>query len=192
MEGEIVFKGKTKQGKEYVIRYLKEGDAPGMLDYINTISDERTFISFQGEQLTIAEEEKVLATQREKMVKHEAVMLFVLIDHTIVGISGIEMKDKTEKHEGVFGISLRKEYRGEGIGRRLMQLVLDEAEKHISHLRIVSLGVFGNNKLAMEMYRKFGFVEHGRLPRGVCYKGEFIDHVYMHKSIKERDEPEFL
>lgn len=185
MEGEIVFTGKTKQGEEYVIRYPKPGDAPAMLKYINTISKERTFICFQGEQLTLVEEEKVLIKQLEQIGKHEGVTLFVVAEGKIVGISQIEMKDKAAKHEGVFGISLFKEYRGEGIGKKLTQMVLEEAEKHIPQLLIVTLGVFGNNRLAMEMYKKFGFVESGRLPKGVLHRDEYVDHVYMFKKLKD-------
>jgi RimJ/RimL family protein N-acetyltransferase len=102
----------------------------------------------------------------------------------LIGIAGIDMKDKTESHEGVFGISLAKDYRGEGIGKILMRLVLEEAESNLPPLRIITLGVFSNNSLAMEMYKKFGFKEYGRLPKGVLHRGEYVDHVYMYKSIR--------
>lgn len=39
-------------------------------------------------------------------------------------------------------------------------------------LRIVTLGIFDSNLIAKSMYEKFGFKEHGRLPKGVLYKGQ--------------------
>ncbi len=65
-----------------------------------------------------------------------------------------------------------------------MELTLAEAKNNIANIRIISLGVFGSNSLAINMYKKFGFKEFGRLPEGVFRKGEYDDHVYMYKSIK--------
>lgn len=88
------------------------------------------------------------------------------------------------KHEGVFGISVLKEYRGKGIGKLLMKLVLDESIKNLPNLRIITLGAFSTNSLAIKMYESFGFNEYGRLPGGVLHKGQYIDHVFMYKKVK--------
>ena len=95
------------------------------------------------------------------------------------------MKDRTEKHEGVFGISLAEKHRGEGIGKILMEVTLTEAEMQLPNLRIITLGVFGHNQQALHMYKNFGFQEYGRLPQGTLHKGTYVDHVYMYKKIKE-------
>lgn len=87
-------------------------------------------------------------------------------------------------HIGNFGISIAKDFRGEGIGKLLMQTVLDEAVKEIPDLQMVTLGVFSNNDLAKKMYEEFNFVEFGRLPKGVKLEVGFTDHIYMYKVIK--------
>lgn len=129
MEGKIIFKGNSKGGKDIMIRYPIKKDAQLMWEYINTISKERTFISYQGEEISFEEEKKFLNLQLDKINKNLAVLLLVICDEKVVGISGIEMKSRIERHIGVFGISIAKEFRGEGIGSSLMQHVLDEAEK---------------------------------------------------------------
>lgn len=94
------------------------------------------------------------------------------------------MKDKTESHEGVFGLSVASEFRGEGIGSLVMKLTLEEALKNMLELKIITLGVFSNNSLAMDIYKKFGFIEYGRLPKGVLHRGQYVDHIYMYKNVR--------
>lgn len=186
MEGKVVFEGLSNKGNKIIVRYPNKDDAPLMRDYINTLSKEQTFIRFQGEKVSLGHEAKYIRSQLKRITKKTTVELLVFCNNTLMGISSVDMKDKTESHEGVFGISLAKEYRGEGIGKKFMQLVLEEAEKNIPQLRIVTLGVFENNPLAKSMYEKFGFKEYGRLPKGILHKGEYVDHIYMYKNIKEK------
>lgn len=183
-QGKIVYEGTTKVGEKLLIRYVQKGDEEIMVNYINTISKEESFISFQGETLTVEEEREYLEGQLKKIDQKLTVHLLVFSNDTLIGISGLDMETKAMKHVGIFGISIAKEYRGEGIGKLLMQSVLEEGEKNIPQLRIVELGVFANNPIAFAMYKKFGFVQHGSLPQGVLRKGEYHDHHLMHKVIR--------
>ena len=185
MEGKVVFEGLSSKGNKITVRYPARSDAEQMRDYINTLSKEQTFIRFQGEKVSLGDETKFLNNQLRRIVKKTTVMLLVFCNNKLIGISSIDMKDKTESHEGVFGISIINEFRGEGIGTILMRLVLEEAERNIPQLRIVTLGIFDGNVKAKSMYEKFGFKEYGRLPKGVLHKGKYIDHIYMYKNIRE-------
>ena len=181
----MVFEGLSDKGNKMIIRYPAKGDAEKMRNYLNTLSKEQTFIRLQGEQFTLGYERKYLNRQLKRIIKKRTVELLVFCNSNLIGISSVDMKDKTESHEGVFGISLASGYRGEGIGNIFMKLVLEEAERHMPQLRIITLGVFGGNELAISMYEKFGFKEYGRLPKGVLYRGKYIDHIYMYKNIRE-------
>ncbi len=184
--GKVAYQGKTSKGKELIIRYPNKDDAQLMREYINTLSEERTFIRFQGEKVSLEEETKYLNSQLERIRKKETVHLLVLSNNKIIGISSIDMKDRVNKHVGEFGISIAKDYRGEGLGTLLMKFVVDEAVKNIPQLEIITLGVFSNNSLAIEMYRKFGFVEYGDLPNGVKFGDKYVDHIYMYKLVKNQ------
>jgi ribosomal protein S18 acetylase RimI-like enzyme len=184
MKNGPLFAGQTPDGRNYLIRYPEITDAGAMCDYINILSQECTFITFQGEQLSLEEETKYLENRLKKISENKAVNLLVVAGHQIIGVSDITLKDKTSSHEGVLGITILKEFRGQGIGKTLMGLVLKEAESHLPELRLVTLSVFGNNPLAYGMYQKFGFTEYGRLPAGVLHKGNYVDHVYMYKQIR--------
>ncbi len=64
-----------------------------------------------------------------------------------------------------------------------MKLALEDAEKNLPQLRIITLAVFGDNLAAQGLYKKFGFQEYGRLPEGVFYNGRYVDDICMCKKI---------
>ncbi|MEK7580884.1 MAG: GNAT family protein [Patescibacteria group bacterium] len=181
----FVYQGETKNGIRYVIRYPNENDAEKMCLYINTLSREKTFIRYQGEVVTLDQEGSFLNNQLNKIKNNQAVMLLIEADGRLLGISGVEMRDKAERITGEFGISILNEIRGEGIGKLLMELVLREAAEGLHGLKIITLSVFGNNSKARKMYEKFGFKEYGILPDGVLHQGKEVDHIFMYKSVKE-------
>ncbi|HVZ67293.1 MAG TPA: GNAT family N-acetyltransferase [Patescibacteria group bacterium] len=180
----IVFQGKTKTGKDIIIRYLDSEDTPRLLQYINEISREKTFITFQGEQLTLSEEEQYVSAILKKVAEKRAVELVVIYENEIIGIAGISLGEKVESHHGVFGITIAKGYRGDGIGSILMKLTLDEAQMNLPELRLVILKVYEGNSLAKNMYERFGFKNYGNLPEGIHYKGNYIGVDLMYKKVK--------
>lgn len=183
--GKIIFQGKTDQGFEILIRYPTLDDLKNLLDYINTLSLEQTYITFQGEQQSLQDEKKYLVSQLKKIKNKEAVKLLAFFDNKLIAVSDITQYEKNSSHVGTFGITVAQEFRNKGIGKLLMQSVLQEAKKSIKNLRIISLGVFANNPFAQKMYEKFGFKEYGRLPEGIKHKNKFVDHIFMFKKINE-------
>ncbi len=178
MEGKVVF-----ENNEIIIRYPQKDDLGEMIGYINTLSLERTFIRFQGEQVTISEEKQYLDNVLSKISDKKEVMLLVFARDKLVGNSSIEMFDKTERHRGLLGISVAKEYRGKGIGKLLINKVFEEAKKELANLKIVTLSVSPINFLAQNLYKKFGFIEYGKLPNGIFRNNKYEDEILMHKEI---------
>ena len=86
-----------------------------------------------------------------------------------------------QAHLGEFGISLSSDIRGQGIGKLLMSLVISEAKKNLK-LKI-NLSCFSSNKIAQHLYQSLGFVEYGRLPKGLFYQDQFIDEILMYKTV---------
>jgi ribosomal protein S18 acetylase RimI-like enzyme len=184
MEPKIVFSGKTDKGLPIVIRYPKLSDVSSMTDYINTLSDERTFITYQGEHETIESETKFLEEKLKSIEQNQAVFLLALDEDQVIGISWIGMGTKTQKHIGTLGVSVLKDFRGQGLGNLLMETVIFEALGKIKHLEIITLEVYSKNHLAIELYKKFGFVEYGTLPNGIKLENSYDDGILMYKNIK--------
>lgn len=165
------------------IRSLQQTDVEALLSFMNTISQERTFIRLQGEPITLDIEIRYVDDYVRKIAEHTAVKLLAWNGTELVGVADICLRDKIERHIGVFGITVKKEWRGKGLGKRLMEETIKEGIRNITGLKIIELGVFANNPIAKKMYEKMGFVEYGRLPKGIQYKGELIDHIYMYKQV---------
>jgi len=179
----IIYQGKTKTGKKIVVRYPEMGDLEEMLVFINNLSDEKTFVRYQGEHETVESEKKYLEGRLEAIKDKKAVHLLVFCKNKLIGASDIHMMDKTEKHIGVLGISIAKNFRGEGVGKILMNLVEEEAKKKLPDLKMITLGVNSPNTVARDMYKKIGFVEYGILPNGIIRGGKFENAVLMYKNI---------
>ena len=177
----------SKSGKKIECRTPTLADTELMRDYINTLSMERTFIRFQGEQVSYEDELGYVTHQLQQIQEHRGILLLAFHGEKLVGISGIDMSDKTERHIGLFGISIAKEYRGDGIGMYLMQHTLNEAVRTIPSLEIVTLYYFSHNSGGEAMYRKLGFVQCGVLPRGTKLERGYADHVMMYKTVRDLD-----
>lgn len=63
-----------------------------------------------------------------------------------------------------FGISIAKEFWGLGIGQALTAACIDCARK--AGYAQLELDVVADNASALALYKKFGFVEYGRNPKG--------------------------
>ncbi len=66
-----------------------------------------------------------------------------------------------------------------------MEVIIKETKEKMPQLKIVTLGLFGDNPRACKIYQNFGFVESGRTPKGVLHDGHYADHIYMYKVIRE-------
>jgi len=100
-------------------------------------------------------------------------------DDKIVGlIDAIIPKIDEFKHTCEFGMSVLAAYRNKGIGRSLIQHLLDWATT--SHISNVELNVFSNNHAAIALYASFGFVEDGCRKNAVRLQdGTFCDLIHM-------------
>jgi len=98
-----------------------------------------------------------------------------------VGVAAIRRDKSVRKrslHVGIFGISVEKEFRGDGVGYELGRAVIETG------LKMVILDVFSLNTKAQSLYQKLGFKEAGRLPKKILYRGSYIDEVKMYLFIK--------
>lgn len=179
----IIYKGKTKNGREITVRYAVASDVDELLRFINELSDERTFITYQGEKETLKSETKYLKEKLKAIKDKKSVQLLVFCNGKLVGESEIHMMEKTQRHIGVFGITVSQDLRREGIGKLLMDLIFREAKKNIPEIKIVTLDVYSTNDVARGLYKKMGFTEYGILPNGISKIGKFEDMVLMYKNI---------
>ena len=173
----------TKSGQEIKFRYPTIDDAEILKNYINKISAEQSFLLLQGFQNTLESETNWLKDKLEKISKNQCVYLCGFNNDQLVACAEVELGIEAKSHVGNFGISVALEFRGQGIGEKLMELTFSESIKKLTEIKIIDLEVFGQNQIAQNLYRKLGFIEYGKLPSGLKRKGTFDDAVYMYKKL---------
>lgn len=100
----------------------------------------------------------------------------------LVGIAGFLTKPgQKEAHKGVLvGMYVRPGARNAGIGRRLVEAVIEYARQHVE---ILQLTVVGTNEPARRLYRRVGFVEYGIEKNALKQDGRYWDEALMAKSL---------
>jgi len=86
---------------------------------------------------------------------------------------------KRLQHTGHFGMGVRKECHGLGVGRALLSRLIEWAQLN-PVIEKINLQVIGNNSKAISLYRSLGFVEDGRKHREIKLEdGTYIDDVFI-------------
>jgi len=156
-----------KNGKECCLRSATARDGAAVLDvfvlthtetdYLLTYPDENTFDA--------AQESRFL---QERADSENAIEIVAEVDGAVAGTAGIGAVGTQYKvrHRAEFGIGIAKEFWGLGIGQALLAACIDCARA--AGYRQLELEVVAENTRAIAMYKKAGFVECGRNPRGFC------------------------
>lgn len=122
-----------------------------------------------------------LESVRELLTKggEGAYILVAVIDGEVVGMIGLHTSSRPRvNHRGEIGMMVRDDWQGKGVGKALMQAVIDLADKWLNLARI-ELTVFTDNEPAIALYRKFGFEIEGELRKHAFRDGEFVDSYVM-------------
>ena len=169
---------KSRNGNTVVIREARKSDATQLVEYINTISGESDFLTFgPGEfGMSIEQEESFL----DNVTKHKnAIYLIAEAGGKIVG--GLNFSGGARPrvaHTGEFGVSVLKEYWGNGIGTELIKYLISWC-KQTGIIRKVNLRVRTDNVTAIQIYKKLGFTEEGVKTRDFQIKDKFYDSLSM-------------
>lgn len=96
----------------------------------------------------------------------------------IVGWADIRFQEhETLRHRGELGMGVLKSHRGVGIGARLLELCIEESRK--TGVEIIHLSAYEDNAAALQLYRKFGFIEEGRISRLRKFQGRYQNAIIM-------------
>lgn len=148
-----------------------------MSDYQIIPIEEKHIEAFREAVGTVAKEGKYLAlmdtpsmeqvrTFIEEQLRNKMPHYIAVTGDKIVGWCDIASFNRPAfAHSGVLRMGILKEYRGTGLGTKLMQIVLDKG--HEMGLTRVELDVREDNVNAIKLYQKFGFEIEGK-KRNAC------------------------
>ena len=169
--------------KNCIIRTGELEDAEAVLDVQNSVISEGEYFIALSEEFNKTPEQ-----QRDwirRLLENERETIFVAeINGEVIGWIGFQSENrKRMSHKGSFGMMIRKNYRGKGIGKELIKALLEWAEAN-PFIEKVSLGVFSTNQRAISLYKKMGFVEEGRkIKEFKMSEREYVDDIIMYKMV---------
>lgn len=84
-----------------------------------------------------------------------------------------------ERHKGrIYAVYVSPAQRGKGVGRALIQRLLDAAKRDPS-LEQILLAVASSQVAAIDLYRSYGFETFGTEPRALKVGAEYVDELHM-------------
>ncbi len=133
----------------------------------------------QSRQFRYAPQDEAHLTAREIEARLARDFVLGVFDgEALVGVAGLSRGTglKTAHKALLFGMYLRRDYRGRGVADALMSLLIEEAQRTVE---IVTLTVMSDNAPAVALYRRWGFESYGLEPRAVKEDGLYFDEMLM-------------
>jgi len=158
---------------DYQIVPVAEKHIRGLREVFDTVARERRYLAML-RAFPLKETREFI-----RGVIRQRVPYFVAIsDRRVVGWCDVlPVPRDTMKHGGVLGMGIVDGFRGQGIGSALMRATLARARRR--GLTRVELTVRVDNRRAIGLYRKFGFVPEGRKRRAFRVDGRYHDLLSM-------------
>ena len=107
-------------------------------------------------------------------------MYFAEIDGQWVGMVGAYQEEKTKLRHilNIVSVYVKPSYRGQGIGKALLQYVVDQAKKN-PEIKKLLLGVVTTQEPAQALYKSLGFINGGHLKYAVKVGDQYFDEYLM-------------
>ncbi len=167
-----------KNGETLNIERAQCKDAAALIEYLNTVGAESDNLLFgaEGIGLSLEDEEKYI----ESMQKSDTSALFVgSVGDEIVTVGSVTTSRwQRIVHHGEVALSVKKSHWGIGLGRCMMQKIIDFSRLNNTS-EMLNLGVRADNMPAINLYKKMGFVEIGRFEKFFKVDGDYYDEILM-------------
>lgn len=167
-----------KDGKEVIIAEATKEDAQRIIDFYNIVGGETDFLSFGKDEFTRNADEYgafLAATQLEQ----NSIILLATLNGEIISIASINSTQKNRiKHVGTLGIVISEQFTAQGLGRKMMEQLIDWAATN-GVTRKISLVTREDNALAIALYEKLGFEKEGLLKNDTFINGHYFHTLMM-------------
>lgn len=162
-------------------REAKASDAEKMIELLKTVGGETDNLSFSSDTFNISPDREARFIEKFAKSKND-IMLVALDGEKIVGNAVVERnKILRFSHRAEISITVLKDFWGQGIGSRLMQMMIDFAKS--VGIEILYLEARADNTRAINLYKKYGFSELGIYERFFKIDGVYHDAILMTKEL---------
>ena len=174
---------KDKKGRTVELRAAEKKDAPALIEYLKITSGETPYLIREPDEINMSLEEEEEFIQ-ENLDAERDMILIALIDGKHVGNCTLMSITPYRRlsHRCEIAIALYQEFCGCGIGKKMLETVLDTAAK-IGYEQ-AELEVASGNKNAIALYEKVGFKICATHPDNLKYRdGTYTDVYWMMKRL---------
>ncbi len=175
-------------GKKVTLRVLRWEDVDGLLSFINTLVEEKqrdsksTLYTGFDRRVTRDEEAEWLAQTLVAIERESVINVIADIDGTIIANGDVTRGGyKDTHHHGHLGLTMISKYRGQGIGRRIIETLVRESRR--AGLRTLDAEFLAENETARRAYEKAGFKQVGIIPHKVFRNGRYFDGLVMAREL---------
>ena len=174
---------KDRNGREVVLRNAELSDAEDLIRYLKITTAETPYLIREPEEvtLTVKQEKEFLQSVIDD---DRSLLLIATVDGKHVGNCSLMSvgRYKRYRHRCDVAIALYQEYCGTGIGSLMLNTIFEIAKEN--GYEQAELEVIAENKNAIELYKKLGFVEYGRFPDNMKYADNtYVDAYWMMKKL---------
>lgn len=160
------------------IRNATEDDAQTIIHYLNIVGGESDNLTFGPEGLPFTVEQEISYIQNINNDSN-SLMLLGCINDQLISIASLNTTSSTRVgHNGDFGITVKKEFWGIGIGAAMTNEIITFAKDH-PIIKNIHLGVRAENDSAIKLYKKVGFVKTGVRKDYFHVNGKYYDEILM-------------
>lgn len=170
-------KNMTAGEENIIIRHATPRDAKGIVELLKSVVEEKIYVLTEFVNITEEEEKNYLRNLRPD----RELVLVAEYDSRIIGILTLNPYRRSlspkVQHVGEMGISIHRDFRGRGIGQKLIEY--SKVWAQINGYEKICLSVFSSNERAINLYKKCGFVEEGRRKNQFKIEKTYADEILM-------------
>ncbi|WP_312811554.1 GNAT family N-acetyltransferase [Sedimentibacter sp.] len=163
-----------------IIRERVIDDVNEFYEFLKKLEREAKFIFFECGERKV--NKKIIAQNIEKAIKNGDICYVVTDNNKIIGyVIAVKGHSSSNNHIATIVSGLLNEYSNQGIGYSLYQNVIKWANE--CNIKKLELSVITDNKVAIYLYRKFGFEIEGTRKMAALIDGKYYDEYYMAKIL---------
>ena len=160
------------------IQSAQDSDSEELVTLIRTVNAESDFLARGADEFHMTADDERRFIQ-DKLNNPKELFLIARMNGRLVGTLGFSSSSMVRySHKGSFGISILKDYWSMGIGKKLIETMIEWTDAN--GIVKITLEVDSLNHRAIHLYKSFGFQEEGffRMDRRMENK-EFRDSIAM-------------
>ncbi len=160
-----------------IFREAVPEDAEALLKHLSAVGGETDNLTFGAEGFRISVEREARFIGR--FSKNSDEIMYVACDGEIIVANGVIERERIPRlsHRSRLTLTVLRDYWGQGIGRRLMEMMVDFCRRTAA--AVISLECREDNERAINLYNKFGFRTVGRMEKYFRIGEEYHSAVLM-------------